>query len=745
MSLETKYEETNQNIKYFPNFILELDSLKILNLSNNLLVQIPNKIYELTNLEELYLKNNNLKKIHDGICKLKNLHTLNISSNNISIISNQINKLVNLESLNLSNNNLSSLPLSFYKLCNLKNLDLSNNNFKYINISICKLRGLEKLNLKNNKITYLTKNIKYLTNLKILLINNNFIDKLPEEIQSMDNLEEINIENNAFKKFPVRILQIPRLIYLYNQDNQPFNIDELRKKYLSNNNLDFLKIQVKDYKVSYYLNKLWNFKEVNNPIFNTNNNKINELLDIIKNKNKKEIDNNLIKLLDKDSSKEEFSKRLIKNSNELEKIDIKPYEFEFKENVEMNKFKPAIKLVFPLISKNSFINKFKENIEDIYKKTLDANQVIFKKLEDGKKKTKTFSQDDFDNIFTDLEIELIYNYIHSSLLKKKYILNNICFATITPIFKFTKNDLQDPTSFRYFINYNKIVRVIDKLWCIDILSKCKDNIPSRKIFKSNLLYYNFTKIVKTATKNTNDINNIIIIDIDKAYDSVSWKLIKKLLFINISRKINKVEAKKLIDEYFLILSNTTIYYNNKKIKLKHGLPIGLASSNIIFNFMIEEVTLRWLYNIKDYIKEFRINIYVDDIFFKFYKTENANFIINSFISHFKKYNLNINKNKFKVSSNLKINLKCCILKSNDFYLGLPFTRNIQLYGKLILKEYQKKYLHTFTWDKIYKKITTNDINSSSILGYLGYKLRPFLEYDKNYNIKIIKFIKENYL
>ena len=51
-----------------------------------------------------------------------------------------------------------------------------------------------------------------------------------------------------------------------------------------------------------------------------------------------------------------------------------------------------------------------------------------------------FSQNDFDTIFTDLEIELIYNYIHSSLLKKKYILNNICFGTITPVFKFTKND-----------------------------------------------------------------------------------------------------------------------------------------------------------------------------------------------------------------------------------------------------------------------------------------------------------------
>jgi hypothetical protein len=181
--------------------------------------------------------------------------------------------------------------------------------------------------------------------------------------------------------------------------------------------------------------------------------------------------------------------------------------------------------------------------------------------------------------------------------------------------------------------------------------------------------------------------------------------------------------------------------------MKHGIPIGLTSSNIVFSFMMEEITLRWLLSMKDYLKDFKINIYVDDIFFKFYKTENVNFIINSFIKHFQKYNLKINKNKFKVSKKLKakLDIECSVLKETDFYLGLPFTRDIKLYGELILKEYQKKYLHNFSWKKIYNKIITNDINSVSIIGYLGYKLRPFIKYDEHYILRIVKFIKKYYL
>jgi Leucine-rich repeat (LRR) protein len=742
------YIQNNQNIKYFTNFILGLKDLLILDLSNNLIKYIPDKLSDLEDLDELYLQNNKLLKLSNGVCKLRNLRILNISNNKIENLSIQINNLINLQSLNLSNNNLSYIPLSFYKLINLKELDLSNNNLKYVSISICKLKSLETLNLKNNKIAYLTKNIKYLTNLRIFLIGNNLLKKLPNEITNMDNLEQINIENNPFITFPTKVLKIPRLTHLYDDNNRIINIDSLRKEYELNNELDFLKIQVKDYKLSNYINNLWKFKEFKNfLVIREDNEKFNEIIELLasKSKNYNKIPNKLNNIVNKDLTQYEFKTLVNKNINELEKLETKPYDFVFKENSEMNKFKPAIKLLYPLLSKKNFINDFKENIDNVYRKTLGSLQCVYKKLEEGKRKTKIVSKNDSIQNINDDEIEVIYDYLHSSLVRKKYILNKYCNGDILPIFKFTKNDLQDPTSFRYMINYNKIIKIIDKLWCIDVLSKCKNNVPNRKIFKSNLLYYDFSKIVNTAMQNTKDLNNVIIIDIDKAYDSINWKLMKKLLLTNLTRKINETEAKKFIDEYFLILSNSTIYYNNQKIKIKHGIPIGLTSSNIIFNFMMEEITIRWLYSIKNYISEFKINIYVDDIFFKFYKTENLNFIITSFINHFQKYNLKINKNKFKVSPSLKLNLECTVLKPTDFYLGLPFTRDIKLYGELILKEYQKKYLHNFDWMKIYTKIITNDINSISILGYMGYKLRPFLKYDENYNLRIVRFIKKFYL
>ena len=47
---------------------------------------------------------------------------------------------------------------------------------------------------------------------------------------------------------------------------------------------------------------------------------------------------------------------------------------------------------------------------------------------------------------------------------------------------------------------------------------------------------------------------------------------------------------------------------------------------------------------------------------------------------------------------LELNLKQ--LSSKDFYLGIPFTRDIELYGKLILSDFQKNKLN-LSWVQIY--------------------------------------------
>ena len=52
---------------------------------------------------------------------------------------------------------------------------------------------------------------------------------------------------------------------------------------------------------------------------------------------------------------------------------------------------------------------------------MSARQCIYKKLEENKRKTKIFSENDSIQNLNDYEIELIYDYLHSSLVKTVFL------------------------------------------------------------------------------------------------------------------------------------------------------------------------------------------------------------------------------------------------------------------------------------------------------------------------------------
>ena len=112
--------------------------------------------------------------------------------------------------------------------------------------------------------------------------------------------------------------------------------------------------------------------------------------------------------------------------------------------------------------------------------------------------------------------------------------------------------------------------------------------------------------------------------------------------------------------------------------------------------------------------------------------------------------LNINISKSRVCPNLEVDLPNK-LSSKDFYLGIPFTRDIQLYGKLILSDFQKNKLN-LSWVQIYDILckeksddTTDTIKK--IVGYFNYKFSPLLNANNNENSKetIKNFIFNNYV
>lgn len=141
---------TSNNLSNFPMKILQIDSLKILNITNNHITTIPKDIKRL-NLSHLSLSKNKLKSI-SPLYGLKKLYVLDLSNNNIEKIKNKIKKLKRLQKLYLDSNNIKKLPAGICKLTAIEKLQIYNNPIKKIPKDIYKLEYLKRIDIGNTKI-----------------------------------------------------------------------------------------------------------------------------------------------------------------------------------------------------------------------------------------------------------------------------------------------------------------------------------------------------------------------------------------------------------------------------------------------------------------------------------------------------------------------------------------------------------------------------------------------------------------
>ncbi|XP_033205001.1 leucine-rich repeat 47 [Bombus vancouverensis nearcticus] len=142
------------NRKSFDRQILRLQSLRILNLSNNQISSLPNELGTLQHLQELILSQNRLDRAFkwvwlNQVAIRSNLKLLDISNNLLYKLPQQIGKLESLVNLKASQNMLSFLPQSLGNLHNLKYLDLSKNKLRYLPGSIRNLH-LITVDVSNN-------------------------------------------------------------------------------------------------------------------------------------------------------------------------------------------------------------------------------------------------------------------------------------------------------------------------------------------------------------------------------------------------------------------------------------------------------------------------------------------------------------------------------------------------------------------------------------------------------------------
>ncbi|MEG3841785.1 COR domain-containing protein, partial [Microcoleus sp. herbarium14] len=231
---EEKKEWIGNKLTEFPDVVLQLTNLKILNLSNNQITVIPDEIGQLSNLRELnlnqnqitvipeaigqlfnltelYLGNNQITSIPDAIGQLSNLRWLALGGNQISFIPEAIGQLSNLTVLSLRDNQITSIPEAIGQLSNLTGLALSKNQITQIPDSVAQLSHLKRLDIFNNQISEIPDAIGKLSNLTELYLWSNQITVIPEAIAQLSNLTELSLYNNQIEKIPECLETLPKL------------------------------------------------------------------------------------------------------------------------------------------------------------------------------------------------------------------------------------------------------------------------------------------------------------------------------------------------------------------------------------------------------------------------------------------------------------------------------------------------------------------------------------------------------
>lgn len=399
---------------------------------------------------------------------------------------------------------------------------------------------------------------------------------------------------------------------------------------------------------------------------------------------------------------EEGDRNIIKkNKKKLDKM---------KKNINVDKFKKTLELISDnLIFRGNF-GAYTDNLEK--EMSLNKKSII---MDYNKTKELYLCLDDF----------IKYNQIRDELFDK------IKFATIFT--KYKKGDFSDPKSFRFLSNHSNTFKIIDKFWTNNLLAVLKraNKLPDINIVKNNFdREYTFS-IRDLALEKLRSFRNgkkIVLIDIKKAFDSVSWNIIEDLLIKNLSRKINNNFAKKVVEQYLFLTKNRCLKFNNSEIRISKSIATGLPSSTIVFSLIIEQIIFEW-FNLENCINEVSINTYVDDMYLEFKKTNNSLRLVESLIKYLKKYKLMVNQEKTKTNI---LSLPYSKINKSDCYLGMPFSENKKDYIEECIKMFNNKY-YDINQNEIIMILKSEDYPKvkKEIIGFFNYK---FYGLDEELNI-----------
>ncbi|MFX0048759.1 MAG: leucine-rich repeat domain-containing protein [Candidatus Hermodarchaeota archaeon] len=131
-----------------------------------------------------------------------------------------IQHLKSLKVLGLKSNFINEVPEWIGNLTNLERIDLSENQIRFLPESFGSLNKVTELNLLHNQLQSLPESFGKLTAIKKLNLYNNEITHLPESIGKLKHLEWIHLRKNRLLKLPKSIGDISSLKTLSLGENQ---------------------------------------------------------------------------------------------------------------------------------------------------------------------------------------------------------------------------------------------------------------------------------------------------------------------------------------------------------------------------------------------------------------------------------------------------------------------------------------------------------------------------------------------
>ena len=295
-------------------------------------------------------------------------------------------------------------------------------------------------------------------------------------------------------------------------------------------------------------------------------------------------------------------------------------------------------------------------------------------------------------------------------------------ATLISLHK--NGDKSEPSNYRYLYNFTNIIKLLDKIWSLEICKELTGKINDKN-FMSYHTRYEFNQSMRgMATKFTNSNDNKIMLDFMKAFDNVTFHSVEKLMKSFLIRKLGKEKGNYYFSRYFNIITNSNIFYEKIKIKRNKGIPTGLPSSNIVFTMIMEEIFYQFIKVKPDFIKHFNYYVYVDDIAIEVLnKNVDIKSYIDTLLKFFDYYMFKCNPKKCIISDNIKDNYKNFqVINEQTKYLGIYFTRNQKVYIDNVINEYNEKKNKDFKF--IHEMIKYNK-NSAKL--FLKYKLNPFIK------------------